>query len=659
MMRDINFKYSRNELPPGDEASNLAHNVHVYPEEYVLSGEEVFYRFNAGIINNYLNQLSPANLTILLGNPNFMTPEESEAAAAAAAQSAETPASSGEETVTANTEEIAPTASFLQSKLKVRVHKMGQEIPDKARLQYQLLTESNFLYKITYSQSPLTQEFLDMITQVNSESYASLKLPEENQYVPKDLNLLQVKCKGNDRNCEERFEDDALNFPDKLLDDEYLTIWYQLDRSYLTPSIYCSILIQTPYIYQSHENFITAYVMDELTSIALNQEMYSMAAAGNDVSIDLNSIEIYAFSDTFQNVLNVILTEFKRHKYSEAEFTLAKEAVLSTLYAQVTQDTYKVLSSRARYLLQEYTFAPEELFLAMEKYSYKDFQAKAPKLLEEMHIEVLFTGNLLEDQAKNYARQIKETFDYTGIYLEEIPENEALNLAGKNLIWREMSKQPNAVEDGILNIYQSGPITPKTFAYLKISEYLMENEAYTYLRTEKNLGYIAFLYSDVMSNVLNFNILVQGSTEDANGMDREIEIFLGKMLEKLDDLSEEDFQSIKDSLSDNLEAPDMSLKEKGERFTARMIDRTHAFDLRSTVRQELPEITKEEYVKYFNSLVRTPAKLSIQILKYNENKEVPSESLSEDELICKVKADFIESKSEFESFVRYPLKINF
>jgi secreted Zn-dependent insulinase-like peptidase len=55
---------------------------------------------------------------------------------------------------------------------------------------------------------------------------------------------------------------------------------------------------------------------------------------------------------------------------------------------------------------------------------------------------------------------------------------------------------------------------------------MMNSDAFTYLRTQKQLGYIVWAGKVDVGDVLHFFVLVQGSKELPNAVDKDIESFL-------------------------------------------------------------------------------------------------------------------------------------
>ena len=70
---------------------------------------------------------------------------------------------------------------------------------------------------------------------------------------------------------------------------------------------------------------------------------------------------------------------------------------------------------------------------------------------------------------------------------------------------------------------------------------LLQPHAWTYLRSDKQLGYLVAAQVDYESALPGIIFLIQGIDHSPHEMNQEIEIFLTKFEEILDDMPDKDF----------------------------------------------------------------------------------------------------------------------
>lgn len=104
-----------------------------------------------------------------------------------------------------------------------------------------------------------------------------------------------------------------------------------------------------------------------------------------------------------------------------------------------------------------------------------------------------------------------------------------------------------------LNYYQQGIHTAEGLTKMLVLENILNTHVFTYLRTERQLGYVAFAKIVRHGCVDGFVIAVEGSKEAPHNVDKIIDDALEDFETKLKKLSDTEFNNIKDSVKSEFE----------------------------------------------------------------------------------------------------------
>lgn len=129
--------------------------------------------------------------------------------------------------------------------------------------------------------------------------------------------------------------------------------------------------------------------------------------------------------------------------------------------------------------------------------------------------------------------------------------------------------------------------------------------AYNELRTNRQLGYVVHAGSAQLSNVQYFSCVVQGHVLDADSMEGAVEAVLTNyMPKKLEELTDEDFDSYKSSFRQDLQTPPIAFTDEVSNFWGPISKGGRCFDLRDAMLSFLntSSVTKSALIKAWNEL---------------------------------------------------------
>jgi secreted Zn-dependent insulinase-like peptidase len=94
--------------------------------------------------------------------------------------------------------------------------------------------------------------------------------------------------------------------------------------------------------------------------------------------------------------------------------------------------------------------------------------------------------------------------------------------------------------------------------------------------------------------VLGFSILIQSNIKNSHQLTSYVDTFVGKILkEKIDQLTEEEFNQYRDSLLSTKQQKDKKLADESLRFWSEIVKHAYEFNRKEQELEALPTITVE------------------------------------------------------------------
>ena len=609
------FNYLQNGRLSMDAVSDISLDIDVYPAKYIISGSNGKKNtFDEKVMTNLLDQINVDNLVLLVSSPDFKVSTDSP---------------------------------------------KHEETKHHKKIHFKDLDQHSSLYNIDYAITDTPSHFLDGLRKVTYEDYPKLKLPGSNQFMSKDFKLVDKPCKIGTLKCVQDYQADADQIkPNKILENDYIRVWHQLDRSNEIPQVYGTVVFYSEDLQEDIFSRIVSQLKVDIITTGMEEKLYQVGLAGDIISLGPLQVTILAFSDVFPWLITNVLKKYQDSGFTEEEFESAKNDFVSSLYYSQTEQPISNLVKFQKKLLMEYFFLESELYDALEKISFEEFNEKVKNLYSTLYTEVLLVGNILDTQAKELSEKIVKALDYKPSKNDKRLENRVLDIVGHNLVLRTYNPASSGNQSFILNTYQDGVINVKNLTYIQLVVKVLDNEVYTYLRNERQICYVVQTFAERLKNVINLNIVVESHVLDAHQVDEEIEIALKRGEEKFEKLTDEEFKDIVASFNQTVSEKVDSIPQKGDVYLNHIVNHDYIFDQKERIINYLPKITKQGLLEYYRKLVGTPRKLSVQFYNSGYDK-LPSDVLPKDKQFSKTEAKIIDDFEALYEMKRFPIDMKF
>ena len=157
---------------------------------------------------------------------------------------------------------------------------------------------------------------------------------------------------------------------------------------------------------------------------------------------------------------------------------------------------------------------------------------------------------------------------------------------------------------------------------------IMQQDYFTNLRTESQLGYVIALSNRAINDLAGLTFIAQSPVASPSHLYDETRKFLEEQIKGLSYMSTEDFEQHKSGLVSRLTESDKNLNDRSARYWS---DITLGFPLLNSdeqISQHVKMMTKEEFQEYLFEVRNNLDKKSILIFSTGKFGESPSEAAS-------------------------------
>ncbi|KAM3136308.1 hypothetical protein pb186bvf_011607 [Paramecium bursaria] len=574
----------------------LSHNLNTFDYKDVFSIDFLYEEFDPTNIYNYLAELvNPSNMLILHGNQNF----------------------------------------------KNLLHKSALY-----RLEYQIDPISD--EQITY----LTSAILTKNVKINNskKQQLPLTLPPINQFIPSDFNMktlcldssfiqapLVFKSKEDCIQHEHEYEN-LNHYPHTIKRTAESKVYWKLQRQFHVPQIFAGVLFSTPKSLTSLKDKTLTQIFNTLLTDNLNIQLSDAIDAGYQLQVLTTikgvSLELYGWSDNFEKFYDKVLRSIKDLNYQQFAQVMQK---LQLQYNNIYQDkAFKVAMTEYlnEIMLSTYyspTFYLEEL-KRMDENQLKDFQQQ---YFKNFRLTTFFSGNILRNEVDDLVHSVRQIFHESSYFTnEESHQFNVKDLKGKSIVvaMKHRGSDETDLNGVTINYYQIGHRNKKNFAIMNLIQSFMHNHAFQYLRTERQLGYVAMMRFVPLGCIDGAILVVQGTAEPPHYVNQQMQEFLKQFHTVIKNLNEDQMRDLKLGAKSQLQDKDKSLYEESNYLWAHIKNNNIVLEEREVAIAMIDDITHEDIIEFYEKVfIHKNGKLSLQV--YGKGLKLEEKLLDEEEVV--------------------------
>lgn len=416
-----------------------------------------------------------------------------------------------------------------------------------------------------YTVKPIAPALIEEWSLIKPDS--RIDLPAVNPFIPKKLNIT------SDANTfKEKY---TLPHPETIISNDKGKVYFAQDTYYRAPQIYWFFEIKTPQALQGNaQKVVLADIYVKSITDALKKFSYPASLAGLQFEVKRTqagiSIEINGYSENAELLFDEINKQLILHATAkEPQFELYKDSLKREYNDFFRKSPLQQSMEVLRALIYEKFTTSKQKAAAIEKVTYDKYDQYLSTLFEKTYVEGVLYGNMQKQQAEALVAKLLTALDSQPgpVELELRPEViELSDVKGPFVIETNTKALGNAVILAIeLPSFKKDTFDFKVRAAQQVLMQAIDTPFFSTLRTKQQTGYI--VYSDANEAELHlFNLFaVQSNTHAVRDLLARFELFIeGYLQEMPHELSEENFNSIKDVLVFNLEQPPKDVEAMGE-----------------------------------------------------------------------------------------------
>jgi insulysin len=362
-------------------------------------------------------------------------------------------------------------------------------------------------------------------------------------------------------------------------------------------------------------NYFLEEPMEDIGNCGMNWKL-------KDVG-DGYQFEFDGYNQHFASLVEQTVAGFVAPDFTPAQFAHTKQKVLDDMADTTTRMPYEHAMDAISVVTTNSIFGREDVMAAIKKMQATDLADYISAAKRSgFRMQMLTTGNVEEEAAKNLAKTLEKTLATKGLTRDQAASSRVLDIK-EPLEVRMANPIPGDANNAVVNAYQYGvPDVAQRVKILMLGK-MISNPVYDTLRTKEQLGYVVFGGMMQHLSVLELRVIVQGEKEAPDPIDGKIEDVLNSFSTSLSNISDSDFHKWRASLRSSISRDDQNMGQEADRFWAQIYTDGHCFNKKEMALSYLDSFdTKAELAKEFDFLRGQHKKVSVRLFGKNNVKSI-------------------------------------
>lgn len=372
-------------------------------------------------------------------------------------------------------------------------------------------------------------------------------------------------------------------------------LWHQQDPDFRVPKGHIYLMLRMPFANASARNFACSRIWCELVLAELNEAFYDAEVAGMQFNLYPQqggiTLHIAGFScrqiDLFNNLVRA-LAQFK----PQASFFDTLRQQLSSQWLSVHKNSpINHLFAMLHHHLQQGSYTAKQLAESVTEVDFEHFLNILPGLFRDSQARLLVHGDLCHQQATAMAKTALEQLTLT---TEPVSQNS--RYVRRLLAGVEYSTFLSSHPDQATAFFLQGENTSlNEKAFFLLFNHLVNPLFFNELRTNQQLGYLVGTSYVPMYGLPGILFYVQSPNRSTQQLSTAIQAFLAQFLQHIQNLPTADWQAAKTAVAHHLQAPELSLRIRAQRYWQTITHNQGHFQLA----QELAETVQACRFEFF------------------------------------------------------------
>ena len=444
-------------------------------------------------------------------------------------------------------------------------------------------------YDTPYSVIPFSEEQRYHYQHINPRW--AFELPDKNPFICYELDPQPLESEDQ--------------LPELIEELEGFRLWHLQDNEFRLPKGVVFVAIDSPHAVATPKNIVKTRLCVEMFLDSLAEETYQAEIAGMGYNLYAHqggvTLNLSGFSQKLPQLLEMILERFAARDFKPERFDSIKQQLMRSWNNTAQDRPISQLFNAMTGILQPNNPPYATLIEALEEIEVDELPTFVESLLAELHVEMFVFGDWPRPQAHQMATLLK---DALRVHQQKYEESlRPLVMLGKSgSFQREVfcGQQDSAV----VLYHQCVDIETKSIALYSLANHLMSATFFHEIRTKQQLGYMVGTANMPLNRHPGIVMYVQSPNAAPAELVTAIDEFLNAFYMVLLELSEEQWNSSKLGLINQISSPDTTLRTRAQRLWVAIGNKDEAFDQRERVLDDLEGLSRADMMRFIMSELR-------------------------------------------------------
>lgn len=408
-------------------------------------------------------------------------------------------------------------------------------------------------------------------------------IPRPNEFIARDMDLHEPGP-------------DASPIPVLEIDKPQFKLWYQQDQQFHLPkgALYFSMHSVIANDKPEHAALLRLYA--RMVTEQLNEFSYPAYLAGLHYTLSTDdsglTVQVGGFTDKQHVLLDKILKGIQQPQRDEQLFNRLRRELIRQAENAEKQQSYKRLLQVLPQFIYQYQWSEQQLVTAYKNLTMDQLESYVQAFTGSMSVDMLVYGNFTRHQALDLGARIK------GAKAAIKPQVNILAVPAQQFSYEVSSPYSDAV---IAFYIQASSLDKSTRAAMGVTSQILRADFFNDLRTEKQLGYVVTSGAYPVRDVPGMFFLVQSPVASARSLQNEINAFIQKRADGLDQMAEQEFEKHRSVLIQRLSEQPKNLLEQADRFWSDLQQGYTSFDSRQQLITAVEALSFEQWKQFFRT----------------------------------------------------------
>ncbi|EFB29129.1 hypothetical protein PANDA_003781, partial [Ailuropoda melanoleuca] len=488
---------------------------------------------------------------------------------------------------------------LFEYKPEVIAEALNQLVPQKANLV--LLSGANEgkcdlkekWFGTQYSMEDVENSWAEL-WKTNFELNPDLHLPAENKYIATDFMLKAFDCPETE-------------YPVKIVNTPQGCLWYKKDNKFKIPKAYIRFHLISPLIQKSAANVVLFDIFVNILTHNLAEPAYEADVAQLEYKLVAGEhgliIRVKGFNHKLPLLFQLIIDYLAEFSSTPAVFTMITEQLKKTYFNILIKP--ETLAKDVRLLILEYArWSMIDKYRAlMDGLSLESLLSFVKEFKSQLFVEGLVQGNVTSTESMDFLKYVVDKLNFMPLEQEMPVQFQVVELPSGHHLCKVRALNKGDANSEVTVYYQVSARSLKEYTLMELLVMHMEEPCFDFLRTKQTLGYHVYPTCRNTSGILGFSVTVgtQATKYNSEVVDKKIEEFLSSFEEKIENLTEEAFNTQVTALIKLKECEDTHLGEEVDRNWNEVVTQQYLFDRLAHEIEALKSFSKSDLVNWFKA----------------------------------------------------------